>query len=213
VTWRRDRAGAVFHAGLLCGALLCGWLGRIHVGSTSNALMPIFAVLALMMPLALQRLLQQNAVRQPPRLTFPLLVHTLALLQLALLSYDPRRIIPDAGDREAAERLRSFLGSVDGDVLVMDDRYFSKLAGKSSSGLDFSVADLLRVRHSSVPEDFRRSIIDALHAPKFAGVIDPPDFVVDKVKLGPPVSIQIPPQTPGHIRFTPRPEKFYAVLQ
>ena len=207
--WRSDRAGAVFLAGLLFGALLCGWLGRIHVGGTSNALMPIFAVLALMMPLALHQL-QQNAGR---RHMLALVIHTVALLQLALLSYDPRHIIPDASDRQAGERLLSFLGSIDGNVLVMDDRYFPKLAGKSSSGLDFSVADLLRVKHSSVPEDFKRSIIDALHSPKFVGVVDPPDFVIDTVRLGPPVAIRMPPQTPGHVRFRPRPEQFYAVLQ
>jgi 4-amino-4-deoxy-L-arabinose transferase-like glycosyltransferase len=209
--WGCDREGALFYGGLLSGALLCSWLGRIHVGSTSNALMPIFAVLALMMPLALQRLLQ-NAARRPPRPLLSLVIHAVALLQLALLAYDPRGIIPDASDRQAAEQVRSFLGRTDGDVLVMD-RFFSRAAGKPSSGLDFSVADLLRVKHSPVPDDFKRSVIDALHAGKFVGVIDPPDFVIDAVKLGPPVSIQVPPQTPDHIHFRPRPERFYAVLQ
>jgi hypothetical protein len=210
--WRCDREGALLYGGLLLGALLCGWLGRIHLGSTSNALMPIFAVLALMMPLGLQRLLQQNAARRPPRRLFPFLIHSVALLQLALLTYDPRRLIPDAADRQAAEQLLSFLGGIDGDVLVMDDRYFSRLAGKSSSGLDFAVADLLRVKHGSVPEDFKQSVVDALQARKFIGVIDPPDFVIDRVRLGPPVSIPMPPQTPGHIRIRPRPQHYYAVL-
>jgi len=211
--WRRDREGALFHGGLLLGALLCGWLGRIHVGSTSNALMPIFAVLSLMMPLALQRLLQRIAVRQPPRRALSLLVHTVALLQLALLSYDPRGIIPDASDRAVGERLAAFLAGIDGDVLVMDDRYFSRLAGKPSSGLDFSVADLLRVKHSAVPADFERSVVDALRAAKFVGIIDPPDFVIDQVKLGAPVSIQTLPPAAGHIRFRPRPRQYFAVLQ
>jgi 4-amino-4-deoxy-L-arabinose transferase-like glycosyltransferase len=206
--WRSDRAGAVFHAGLLFGALLCGWLGRIHVGGTSNALMPIFAVLALMMPLALHQL-QQNAGR---RHMLALVIHTVALLQLALLSYDPRWIVPDASDRQAGEQLRAFLAGIDGDVLVMDDRYFSQLAGKPSRGLDFSVADLMRVRHGTVPEDFKRSIVDALRAQKFVGIVDPPDFVIDKVRLGPPVSIPMPPLTLGHARFRPRPEQYYAVL-
>jgi 4-amino-4-deoxy-L-arabinose transferase-like glycosyltransferase len=211
--WRCDREGALFHGGLLLGALLCGWLGRIHVGSTSNALMPIFAVLALMMPLALQRLLQQDALRQPPRRALPLAVHAVALLQLALLSYDPRGIIPDARDLAAAERLAAFLGGIDGNVLVMDDRYFSRLAGKPASGLDFAVADLLRVKHSPVPEDFKRSVLDALQAAKFVGIVDPPDFIIDQVKLAAPVAMQMSPPAPGHIRFRPRPEQYYAVLQ
>jgi Dolichyl-phosphate-mannose-protein mannosyltransferase len=211
--WRCDREGALFHGGLLLGALLCGWLGRIHVGSTSNALMPIFAVLSLMMPLALQRLLRQIAERPPPWRTLSVLVHMVALLQLALLSYDPRRVIPDASDRAAGERLAAFLAGIDGDVLVMDDRYFSRLVGKPSSGLDFAVADLLRVKHSAVPEEFKRSVLDALQAGKFIGIIDPPDFVIDEVKLGAPVSIQPQPPTPGHVRFRPRPERYYAILQ
>lgn len=211
--WRCDREGALFHGGLLLGALLCGWLGRIHVGSTSNALMPIFAVLALMMPLALQRLLQHSAGRGPPRRALALAVHAVALLQLALLSYDPRGIIPDASDLAAAERLAAFLGHIDGNVLVMDDRYFSRLAGKPSSGLDFAVGDLLRVKHSPVPADFKRSVLDALQAARFVGIVDPPDFVIDQVKLGAPVPIQMSRQTPGHVRFRPRPEQYYAVLQ
>jgi hypothetical protein len=210
--WRCDREGALFHGGLLMGALLCGWLGRIHVGSTSNALMPIFAVLSLMMPLALQRLWRGSAERQPPRRALSLLIHTVALLQLALLSYDPRGVIPDVSDRAAGERLVAFLAGINGDVLVMDDRYFSRLAGKPSSGLDFAVADLLRVKHSAVPADFERSVLDALAAAQFVGIIDPPDFVIDKVKLGPPVSIQPQPPTPGHVRFRPRPERYYAIL-
>jgi Dolichyl-phosphate-mannose-protein mannosyltransferase len=210
--WRSDRAQALFYAGLLLGALLCGWLGLMHVGGTSNALLPSFAVLALMMPLALQRLLQPE-LRQPSRRLLPLAVQTVALLQLALLTYDPRSVIPDASDREAGDQLQAFLRGINGDVLVMDDRYFSGLAGKSSSGLDFSVADLLRVKNSAVPEDFKRSIIEALHAAKFAGIVDPPDFVVDEIKLGPPVAIPMPPISPGHIRFRPRPAEFYAVPQ
>jgi hypothetical protein len=135
-----------------------------------------------------------------------------ALLQLALLTYDPRSVIPDASDREAGDQLQAFLRGINGDVLVMDDRYFSGLAAKSSSGLDFSVADLLRVKNSAVPEDFKRSIIEALHAAKFAGIVDPPDFVIDEIRLGPPVAIPMPPVSPGHIRFRPRPTEFYAVL-
>jgi hypothetical protein len=86
------------------------------------------------------------------------------------------------------------------------------LAGKPSRGLDFSVTDLMRVRHGTVPEDFKRSIVDALHAQKFVGIVDPPDFVIDQVRLGQPVPIPMPPLTPGHARFRPRPERYYAVL-
>ncbi len=213
VEWRCDRAGALFHTGLLFGALLCGWLGLMHVGGTANALLPLFAVLAVMMPLGLQRLLQQSEPHRPARRMLPLAIHVVALLQLALVAYDPRGAIPDAGDRQAGDQLQAFLRGVDGDVLVMDDRYFARLAGKPSSGLDFSVADLLRVKQSAIPEDFMRSIIDALHEEKFAGIVDPPDFVLAAVKLGPPVAIPTPPISPGHVRFRPRPTRFYAVLQ
>jgi len=208
--WRRDRTGALFYAGLLAGALLCGWLGLMHVGGTSNALLPLFAVLALMMPLGLQQLL---ALALPARRMLPLVIHVVALLQLALLAYDPRGVIPDAGDRQASDQLQAFLRGIDGDVLVMDDRYFAGLAGKPSRGLDFSVADLLRVKRGPVPEDFKRSIVDALHAARFAGIVDPPDFVVDAVALGPPVAIPTPPISPGHVRFRPRPAQFYPVPQ
>jgi hypothetical protein len=209
--WRCDHAGAPFYAGLLFGALLCGWLGLMHVGGTANALLPLFAVLALMMPLGLQRLLKQSEPHRPAQRLLPLAIHVVALLQLALLAYDPRGAIPDAGDRQAGDQLQTFLREVDGDVLVMDDRYFARLAGKPSGGLDFSVADLLRVKQSAIPEEFKRSIVDALRDGKFAGIVDPPDFVLAAVKLGPPVTIPAPPISPGHTRFRPRPMQFYAV--
>ena len=211
--WRCDRAGALFYAGLLFGALLCGWLGVMHVGGTANALLPLFGVLALMMPLGLQRLLTKSELHRSPRRLLALVIHVVALLQLALLAYDPRSAIPDAADRQAGDQLQAFLGGIDGDVLVMDDRYFAQLAGKLSSGLDFSVADLLRVKQSAIPEDFKRSIIDALHGEKFAGIVDPADFVLAQVELAPPVTIPTPPISPGHIRFRPRPTRFYAALQ
>jgi hypothetical protein len=209
VKWRTDRAGALFYAGLLTGALLCGWLGLMHVGGTSNALLPLFAVLALMMPLALQQL----ELALPARRMLPLVIHVAALLQLALLTYDPRNVIPDASDRQAGDQLQAFLRGVNGDVLVMDDRYFAGLAGKPSRGLDFSVADLLRVKRGPVPEDFKRSIINALRDGKFSGIVDPPDFVIEKVALGASVAIPTPPINPGHARFRPRPTRFYAVLR
>jgi hypothetical protein len=212
--WRSDRPAALLYAGLLFGAVMSGWIGRVHPGGTANALLPIFAAVAVAMPLGLQACLGFGVGRESVRRLAPFAVHAVAAIQLALLLYDPSAIIPDARDRQAGDEVLGFLRRVDGDVLVMDDRFFATLAGKPTKGLDFSVTDLLRVRDSTVPRDFEQSVIGALQNPSFSGVVDPPEFVIRNVRLAPPVPIQSPP---SHSReedlFRPHPERYYAILR
>ena len=138
-TWSSDRAKALFYTGFLCGSLLCGFLGRLHVGGAFNVLMPLYAVFSIMMPLGLQSVLQTPNDREVLRRASCIGVYLVALLQFTLLSYNPRRFIPSSAEKERSDQILAYLRSFDGSILVMSDRHFAKLLGKSSIGLEFFI--------------------------------------------------------------------------
>ena len=210
--WRSDRATALFYAGLVGGALLTGWLGRINVAGSLNVLMPIYAAVAITTSLGLQaasrvtfngELLLQRAWR--------IAVHIVALVQLAVLFYDPRIVVPSREDKLFSNQILSGLRSIDGPILIMDDRFFAQSLDKSSAGLDYSLTDLLQHKNSPVTIKLKDSIVEALRARKFAGVVDPAAFITENLELDRPVRIQ--PDIPNHrrTRFTPKLQSYYAV--
>jgi Dolichyl-phosphate-mannose-protein mannosyltransferase len=208
--WREDRPAAAFYAALLGAALFCSWMGRVHAGGDKNALMPTYAVVAVMAPVAAQRLLASEWLRRWPLPSPAAALHLLVFLQLFVLIYNPKYVVPTLDDRHAADQVVAFLRNIDGDVLVMDDRYFARLGGKSN-GLDYSLVDLLADGRSPIAIELRRSVIDALKSGKFVGVVDPPDFVMQSVRLGPPIPIQILAPNEEENLFKPTLQSFYAL--
>jgi len=186
--WRRDRKAACFYAGMLAGMLLCGWLGRMHMGGWRNALMPPYTVLMLLLPLALDRVLRDGWPPMAANRARTVTAHGVILAQLVLLLADPWDSIPTAADRTASQALVEFLRGVDGEVLVMSGRHLPGLAGKRTPGLDMPVTDVLKV-DDAVAAKLRHSIVEALHSGRFAGVVDPPAFVREQVSLGPRIRI------------------------
>jgi hypothetical protein len=95
----------------------------------------------------------------------------------------------------------------------MDDRYFTTLLGGKSVGLDYSSIDLVNDSTGPATARFRASIIAALRAGRFTGIVDPPDFVRSEVALGAPLSLTLSskPRDP-HNNFTPRMEAYYPLV-
>ena len=94
----------------------------------------------------------------------------------------------------------------------MDDRYFARLLGGNSIGLDYSLTDLVNDRGSPVTARFQASIVAALRAGKFAGVVDPPDFLRDQLAFAAPLSLQSTPPERRN-RFTPRMQSYYPLAR
>lgn len=205
--WFSDRGTALFYTGLLGGALLIGWAGRANIAGSPNVLMPAYAVFAITLPLALQTALRRWSNGRGFKQAGCAGVHVVALIQLAILFYDPRHAIPSASDKALSDSILAKLRGIDGGVLTMDDRYFARLLGGNSIGLDYSLTDLVNDRGSPVTASFQASIIDALRAGKFAGVVDPPDFLRGQLAFGAPLSLQsTPPERVN--RFTPRMQSY-----
>ena len=208
--WKSEPARALFYGGLLCGTLLVGLVGRANVAGSPNVFMPAYAVLAVAMPLGLQIILTAWSEGKGLKFAVGVAVHLAAVAQLAILSYDPRHAIPSPHDKEVSEQMLTRLRGIDKRMLIMDDRYFARLLGNQSIGLDYSLTDVILDRSSPVTAKLQQSIIDALRTRQFAGVVDPPAFIREKLELGPPVILQSTPLDQRN-RFTPRLEAYYPV--
>jgi len=91
---------------VVLGAVAAAWLGRAHQGGAENTLLPLALVAALVVG---------QAVGQVRARTGVLL---LALVQLVLLAYDPRPLVPTGFDEVAAARLRVRLAELEGPVFA-----------------------------------------------------------------------------------------------
>ena len=211
-TWTFDRGRALFYCGLLCGALLDGLVGRANAAGSPNVFMPTYAVLAVTMPLALQTILRARDDRGELKFGPCIAVHLVALAQVAILSYDPRQAVPSSRDKQLSDQVLARLRSIDGGILIMDDRYFARLLGKPSVGLDYSLVDVLQDQSSPVTAKLQESIIDALRTRQFAGVVDPQAFVLENLALGAPVILQSTPSDQRN-RFTPKPQAYYPIAE
>jgi len=210
--WTSDRGRALFYCGLLCGALFAGLAGRANAAGSPNVFMPTYAVVAITMPLALQAILRAWDDRKGFKLGSCIAVHLVALAQIAILSYDPRQAVPSLRDKALSDEVLARLRSIDGGILVMDDRYFARLLGKPSIGLDYSLVDVLQDRSSPVTAKLRESIIDALRTRQFDGVVDPQAFVLENLNLGAPLILQSTSSDQRN-RFTPRPQAYYPIAE
>jgi hypothetical protein len=211
-TWKSERDRALFYCGLLCGTLLVGLIGRANVAGSPNVFMPAYAALSVTMPLGLQRILKAWSEREHLKFASSFAIHLAALAQLAILSYDPRQAVPSPRDKEVSDQILARLRSIDGGMLIMDDRHFARLLGKPSIGLDYSLTDLLQDQSSSVAVKLQESIVDALRSRKFVGVVDPPAFIREKLDLAAPVILQSTPSGQRN-RFTPRLEAYYPIAE
>jgi dolichyl-phosphate-mannose-protein mannosyltransferase len=206
--YRTRREAALYHCSLLFGALFCSLAGRLHFMGALNSFMPLYAVLAVLMPLALQKL--EHARHGHKQRADAVALAQVALLASTLL-FTPWAIVPSQADRAVNDHFLAFLRSIECDVLVMDDRYFSMLAGKSTKGLDSAARDLLLDQDGVQAAALRRSMIDALRSGRFAGIVDPPAFVRAAMRLESPRAV-VGPFRPSSGKFRPRPKGFYRIV-
>jgi 4-amino-4-deoxy-L-arabinose transferase-like glycosyltransferase len=177
-------------AAALAGVLLSSWAGRLHDGGWSNVLMPAYAMLAAMLALALHgattlaRAAQGAVARR-----LEVVAALVALLQLLVLVYDPRRALPSAKDEAAGDQVVATLRAAPGDTFTPTDSYLAALAGKPPHLHEMAVRDVLRGPQSETQRVLHDAIRDALRSHRWAMLITDDDFfasdVVDNYKRGP----------------------------
>ncbi len=132
----RWRDGEASYLAIVTGVLTAAiWYVRAHVGANLNAVIPLYAWMAVLAGVALHRCLEY-VQRQPAQIerqpegaaVLRSVVWLLALLQLAAHLYRPAEI--RSGNLAARTAFLSALRATPGDVWVVDHPYDAILAGK-----------------------------------------------------------------------------------
>ncbi|MCH7639080.1 MAG: glycosyltransferase family 39 protein [Bacteroidetes bacterium] len=127
-------------------AVLTAYAGRIHEGGCVNAVIPAFALTAVLFGLgfdAVERCaesLSQKRIKQGVRG----LLYVATLVQLIVLLYIPMWHIPSAADEAAGRRIVSFLAEAESPVYVPSHGYLAQRAGHEPGAHSAAHWDLLR---------------------------------------------------------------------
>jgi hypothetical protein len=204
------RPRRVFYTALVVSMVAASGAARVHTGGWLNDLICAFAGLAIAAPIGIELSPRMARAR----------VFGLALLaaQLALpLVFAGRLLrhaVPTAGDRAAGDRFVEFLGGVDGEVIVWNQRFVETRAGKKSWGLEMAATDVLRSSDDDLAGALRTDVIHACLHGNVAGVINPPDWLADAVPFAPPVDLFGDRHVFVPITGRPeRPSRYFAVLR
>jgi hypothetical protein len=149
--WSVFRRGAEewFWPAAFAGMVAAAYRSRVQTGGYDNVLLPAYAIVAIMVGLALGRRAAGAALCGA------------CVVQLVLLGFDPRAHIPRAADRAAGEHLVSLLASIPGDTLVPYHGYLASAAGKPSHAHLMQVFDVVKIgdaRSADLVEQFRSAI-------------------------------------------------------
>jgi 4-amino-4-deoxy-L-arabinose transferase-like glycosyltransferase len=150
---------------------LCWWI-RAHAGSAVNALMPIYALVAVLFGIALARVLAWLPTVDP-RLaqvgSLLLLVGVVAQESAGI--YNPGDYVPPAGEKESIAAVVAEVRSISGEVYVTQQPYYEWLAGKPTHADLVSINDAMRPTGSPAREELREEIQTALAQHRFTALV------------------------------------------
>lgn len=174
--WHR-RSDLLFHIVFLLAMLGTTYVARINQGGWTNTLMPVCAALAVMFGLAIAGAVKyaettSRSVRQP--LLFAL--QAMVLIQFAFLVYNPWRQLPTAADEKAGNELIQYLGTVDGEVLLVHHGHYGVMAGKGRYMHYQAMRDLFKTDEERHIESLARNVREAIAAGRFEVIITDRDW-------------------------------------
>jgi hypothetical protein len=173
--FRKDErpSAFVFYGTLTVAMVGAAWISRLHGGGWLNVLQPAHAVLALLFGLGLSTIAALGGRLGRPAAA----LYAVAVLQLALLAYDPRRHIPTAQDVADGDAFVAGLRRIEGEVYTPMHGHLGTLAGKREFAHDGYLLTVLQSLHAPVigalVADFQRAFATRRFA---AVVIDYEDY-------------------------------------
>jgi 4-amino-4-deoxy-L-arabinose transferase-like glycosyltransferase len=135
-------------------------LARLEGGAWANALMPAHAGVAILFGLAVS-ILGRNALLAP----------VAAILQFAMLAYDPRPLVPRAADIETGHAIVRRIAAIPGEVLVVDHGYLAAAAGKRSYAHGWAMTDVLWADPNYAGPDLDREVREAIASGRFSALV------------------------------------------
>jgi hypothetical protein len=148
----------------LLGALIVSWFSRLHVGGFLNVLLPGFAALALSLGVAVGRAHQSNRY-----LGWCFLALVGAQLWMLDFAREPHLVNDD--DWQAADRVRSAVAAIDGDVYAPEASSFVIAAGKRPPPHAVAIADVLRGGTSAPRRHFLSALEGAVAERRFSAIL------------------------------------------
>jgi hypothetical protein len=174
---RRQRESLLFWGIFGGGVLAATFFSRGRSGGYLNVLMPLHWFLAAAFGVALGEARGMRESSLPAGGSSgagqlaALGAAAASLLQLALLAYDPRPLIPAEQDRAAGAEVIEMLRSAEGEVLLPLHAYLAGLAGKRVYLQGNAGLDELRAVGDPARESLIDSIEEAIHERRFEMII------------------------------------------
>ncbi len=156
-----------FGAALAIGLIGAAWVSRMHEGGAENVLLPAYAALAILGARGLARISGAGLAVPASRRT----ALTLALVQFAVLAYNPLRYVPGRADVEAGAALVNRIRALHGDVWSPGHGYLATIAGKESHAHLMAVIDVLRAAPRSRPVHLQQEIEQSFAARRFTALV------------------------------------------
>ena len=158
-----------------CSLIPLFWWIRTHAGSTMNAVMPIYLLLAILFGISFGRLLAVWAgATKSCRPAAVLLLIAVLIAELAGL-HNPGDLVPSFETRQSLAQVVADIRVLPGQTYVTQHPYYGWLAGKSTSADLVSIHDALRVNRSDVRDALREDLRSAVEDHRYeAFVIETP---------------------------------------
>lgn len=148
------------HLALAGGLIGAAWLARLEGGAWTNAVMPAWLALAILLGISLRRDLRWPVVRW-----------TLAAAQLALLLYDPRAFVPTPAHTAQGAAFVEALRVMPRPVLVMDHGYWSTLAALPEHAHGWAVTDVVWADRATAGPLLESEVQAAIREGRFATIL------------------------------------------
>ena len=154
-----------------CSIVPVYWWIFAHAGSSVNALMPIYALVAVLFGIALGRLLAWL-----PALDARLAQAGVLLLLVAVVAqesagiYSPGDYVPPAGTRESIAAVLGEVRGISGEVYMPEQPYYEWLAGRPTHADLSSIHDAMRPTNSPAHEELQRELQAALTQHRFTAL-------------------------------------------
>ena len=145
---------------LTAGMILSSALARLEGGAWSNALLPAYAAAAVLFGLA--------GGRVPPA---AVLTPGAAVLQLAVLAYDPRPLVPTSRDAAVGHAIVERISELPDGVLVLDHGYLAEMAGKRSFAHGWAMTDVLWADQAGAGRALESEVREAIAARRFPALV------------------------------------------
>jgi 4-amino-4-deoxy-L-arabinose transferase-like glycosyltransferase len=159
-----------FYLPVVASLVFPAWYVRIHDGAYANDVLPAYLALALLFGLGLHAF-TRSPIKRTWRSGAAIVVLLAAVVQFALLRYNPVAQLPTAADEHAGQQLLSLLRHTHGDVLVADHPYYAALVGKHTFADSVWVSAVLDSNNRAAQRDVDRSFEAAVRAQRYGAVL------------------------------------------